>query len=129
MKNVNNFKLTSKITVGDLTKWINEKDKNSKYRIIDFIDFRFRDRYLNHIENIKSGFLKMAISCLMIETLESFKQGQKSTKIKGEKYLEIFSIVKEIISQASMKFMEIFTQIFVVVFFIKQKQKRDGELI
>lgn len=83
MKNINDFLLTSHVTVGQLRKWLETKDKTSKVKIINLIHHRFTNRYVKHLKTIDSGFLKMAVSCLMIETLESFKQGKKDTKGKG----------------------------------------------
>ena len=85
MKNINDFELTEKVTVGQARKWMTDKDNNSKDKLISLIHHRFTNRYVKHLNNTDSGFLKMAISCLMIETLESFKQGKKDTKgIKDE---------------------------------------------
>lgn len=83
MKNVNDFLLTKTVTVGQLRTWIATKDAVSKDSIIQLIEHRFKNRYLKHLHTIDSGFLKMAICCLMIETLESFKQGVESTEGKG----------------------------------------------
>jgi hypothetical protein len=83
MKNIDDFLLTTDVTVGELKKWIKDKDEDSKTKIIELIHHRFNNRYVKHLKKIDSGFLKMAVSCLMIETLESFKQGKKDTKGKG----------------------------------------------
>jgi hypothetical protein len=83
MKNINDFLLTSDVTVGDYKKWSSDKDDNAKIKIIRLIHHRFSNRYVYHLRNIDSGFLKMAVSCLMIETIESFRQGKKDTKAKG----------------------------------------------
>ena len=90
MKNIDDFLLTSNITVRQLRKWIKKVDDKSKEKIIDLIHHRFTNRYTKHIRNIDSGFLKMAIACLTIETLESFKQGRKNTKGVGEKMFKDF---------------------------------------
>lgn len=83
MKNTNDYLLTSEVTLGDLKNWLLIKDSHSKKEIIDLIKQRFNNRYLKHLKKIDSGFLKMGICCLMIETLESFKQGKENTKAKG----------------------------------------------
>ena len=83
MKNINDFLLTGDVTVGDYKKWSAEKDDNAKIKIIRLIHHRFNNRYVKHLKIIDSGFLKMAVSCLMIETIESFRQGKKDTKDKG----------------------------------------------
>ena len=83
MKNINDYLLTTNVKVGDLRKWMKEKNDYSKNKIIDLIYHRFYNRYVKHLRTIDSGFLKMAVSCLMIETLESFRQGKKDTKDRG----------------------------------------------
>lgn len=55
------------------------KNSDSKERIINLIDHRFQNRYIKHVKEIESGFLKMAIACLMIKALESFKKGENDT--------------------------------------------------
>ena len=69
---------------------MSKKDEKSKKKIIDFIYHRFHERYIKHVKPTKSGFLKMAISCLMIETFESFKRGKKDTAGKSEKMFKSF---------------------------------------
>lgn len=83
MKNTNDFLLTKDVTVGDLKQWMSDKDESSKGKIIKLIQHRFTNRYVKHAKLINSGYLKMAVSCLMIETLESFKQGKKNAKGNG----------------------------------------------
>lgn len=83
MKNINDYLLTEKVTVGQARKWMKDKDDNAKSKLIELIYHRFYNRYVKHIKHIDSGFLMMAVSCLMIETLESFRQGKKNTKGKG----------------------------------------------
>ncbi len=90
MKDVNDYLLTATVKVGTLRKWMNDKDESSKTKIINLIHHRFNNRYIKHLQNINSGFLKLAVSCLMIETLESFKQGEKDTKGKSGKMFKDF---------------------------------------
>lgn len=90
MKNIDEYQLTKNVTVGELKVWINLKDDESKQKIIDLIYHRFQNRYIKHVKKINSGFLKMAISCLMIETLESFKLGKNDTNGKGNKIFKSF---------------------------------------
>lgn len=80
MKNIDDYLLTETVTVGDLKKWMKDKDDSSKNKIINLIHHRFLNRYVKHVKSNDSGFLIMAVSCLMIETLESFRQGKKDTK-------------------------------------------------
>lgn len=83
MKNIDDFLLTNDVTVGDYKKWAKDKDDESKTKIIRLIHHRFYNRYVKHLKIIDSGFLKMAVSCLMIETIESFRQGKRDTKLRG----------------------------------------------
>ncbi len=54
---------------------------------IQMFEDRIRGRFLDIVEQIKSypyaGFAIMALDCLLIETLEQFKQGKEETK-RGE---------------------------------------------
>src|ERR1700743_2496452 len=83
MKDIIDFQLTAKVTVGQARQWMVQKDDAAKIELIELIHYRFSKRYLKHLSKIKSGFLKMAISVLTIETLESFRQGRKDTSGKG----------------------------------------------
>ena len=83
MKKIEDYLLTETVTVGQAKKWMNDKDDNSITKLIEFIYHRFYNRYIKHIKSIDSGFFKMAVSCLMIEALESFRQGKKHTKGNG----------------------------------------------
>lgn len=56
-------------------------------KIADFVHQRFEQRYLLPVEvdpKKKNGFTMMAVSCLMIEALESFYQGWPDTRNKSE---------------------------------------------
>lgn len=97
MKDINDYLLTSKVTVGQLKRWMQTKDDNSKMKIIELIHHRFYNRYIKHVQNIDSGFPKMATSCLMIETIESFKQGLKNTKDISKKMFKDFFETEETI--------------------------------
>lgn len=94
-KNIANFLLTRTVTVGQAREWIKKKDDNSKDCLVKLIHHRFNNRYVKHLHGIDSGFLKMAVACLMIETLESFRQGRKDTKGKSEKMFEDFFATEE----------------------------------
>jgi hypothetical protein len=79
-------KLSSSVDIEKLSKFLEDKNQN---KIADFVFERFSERYINPIKkldpNEKHGFSIMAISCLMIESLESFKSGFKDTKKKSKK--------------------------------------------
>ena len=73
------------ITVNDYQLMVQQKRKNE---IINLISNRFDERYLAPIKSIpqkeKNGFCSMAVSCLMIEALESFWRGWGDTQSKSE---------------------------------------------
>ena len=68
------------ITINDYQNMVKEKNQD---RIADFIYGRLHSRYINPFTNeddvfikyYKNGFSMMANFCLLIETLESFKNG------------------------------------------------------
>ena len=82
-KKIDDFLLTGNVTVGQAREWIKKKDDIAKDNLVKLIHHRFQNRYIKHVKKIDSGFLKMAIACLTIETLESFRQGKKDTNGKG----------------------------------------------
>lgn len=90
MKAVNDYKLTRQVTVGQLRNWLVKRDDFAKKKTIELIEHRFTNRYVKHLHLIDSGFLKMAVCCLTIETLESFKQGKKDTNGKSRKMFRDF---------------------------------------
>jgi hypothetical protein len=97
MKNVNDFLLTKGVTVGMARQWMTKKDSVTKGKLVDLIYHRFYNRYIIHIQATDGGFLKMAVSCLLIETLESFKQGIPDTKGKsGQMFRDFFSSQEEL---------------------------------
>jgi hypothetical protein len=82
--NNNKTKLSSNVNVSKYLDFVENKDKAS---IISFIKNRFTERYILPFRDNKSkhGFSMMAVSCLMIETLESFWNGWLNSKNKSEK--------------------------------------------
>lgn len=83
--------LSSSVTSEKLNKLIINSEK---VLIADFILERFNERYISPIENLdsteKHGFSIMAISCLMIESQESFKNGWENTRNRSESAFKIF---------------------------------------
>lgn len=96
MKDINKYQLTENITVGQVKKWLATQDAESKERLIFLINHRFENRYIKHLGNIDSGFLKMAIGCLTIEAIESFKQGKKDTNGEGIDIFKSFFTSEEV---------------------------------
>ncbi len=76
--------LSSDVSMEDYRKLEINQDKEA---IVNFIRQRFTERYITPMKTDlqkKNGFTIMAISCLMIETLESFYQGWSDTKNKSQ---------------------------------------------
>jgi hypothetical protein len=84
-----NTQLSTSVTV---KKYRNLQADGRWDEIADFIYERFRERYLEPFENnsAKHGFAMMAIGCLMIEALHSFRKGWKRTGGKGGEAFEEF---------------------------------------
>jgi hypothetical protein len=73
--------LSTKVSVAVYRKM--EQQRNCE-AIAEFIHHRFRERYIIPVLSVtaeeKNGFLIMGVSCLLIETLETFYQGWESTE-------------------------------------------------
>lgn len=77
-KTYEDIKLSSKVTIGKYREYRTAKDRDA---IANFIKERFTERYITPVKHNKSnGFCIMAVCCLMIEALESFRQGWPDTK-------------------------------------------------
>lgn len=67
---------------------VKQNDEAAKKLIIALIEHRLNHRYIRPLQNIpkefKSGFLIMAISCLLIETLQTFYEGKNESRDKNE---------------------------------------------
>jgi hypothetical protein len=85
MPNIENCKLSSSVTIARYRKLEAEQKREE---ISDFIQERFKERYIIPLESIptgkKHGFCIMAVCCLMIEALESFRQGWVKSKGKSK---------------------------------------------
>lgn len=78
------------VSVEDYTRLEGEQDRDG---IADFIYTRFGERYLWPVQkesSVRSGFAMIAIACLMIEALESFRLGLENTKNAGENTFKSF---------------------------------------
>lgn len=82
-------KLSSSTTVNDYKLMVKQNDRDA---IADFLFKRFNERYLIPFSNksIQHGFSMMAISCLMIEALESFRQGWENSKGNSKLAFKLF---------------------------------------
>ena len=76
-------KLATGFTVRDYKAARDARDRN---RIAEAIRLRFTERYIKPAKapKRKHGFTIMAISCLMIEALESFRRGWPNSNNKSE---------------------------------------------
>ncbi len=80
----NSILLSKGVTVAKYRKLEEAQDRES---ISDFVRNRFMERYISPLDvplDQKSGFALMAISCLMIEALESFARGWADTNGRSE---------------------------------------------
>jgi hypothetical protein len=70
------------VTIGDFAALMTADSKN-RVAIAQFVYDRFHQRYLLPFEEVprvaNSGFAQMSVNCLMIETLESFRNGWNDT--------------------------------------------------
>jgi len=83
-------KLSSTVTVAKYRQLEAEKDRT---KIADFILQRFTERYIRPLRGDstrKHGFCTMAISCLMIEALESFWNGWPDTERRSREAFRSF---------------------------------------
>ena len=75
----------TKLTKGNLTidHYLVMVDNAEKNEIADLIETRLIERYIAPFEmksKLKSGFSMMAVACLLIETIDCFKQGVDDTR-------------------------------------------------
>src|SRR5262249_3818794 len=81
-KDLGDTKLSSNITINRYREIEHEQKKDE---ISKFIHERFTERYITPLKKEpKHGFCTMAISCLMIEALESFWQGWPNSDGKSK---------------------------------------------
>lgn len=76
--------LSSRVSVANYKKMEESRDKDA---IAKFIMERVSERYITPMRverNKKNGFTIMAVSCLLIETLESFYQGWPDSNNKSQ---------------------------------------------
>ncbi len=82
---ISHIMLSSKVSVGEYRKLEGSQDKQS---IAQFVYARFNERYIVPFESMprksKHGFSIMAMSCLMMEAIVSFRLGYPDTKDKGK---------------------------------------------
>ncbi len=76
------------IYLSQLKSMIIKKNESDKDILIQIIEHRLKDRYMKVLNNANdidlSSFLILAISCLLIETLQCFYEGRNDTNKKGE---------------------------------------------
>lgn len=80
--------LSSSVTVAEYRRLEANTDRDG---IADFVSERFAERYIAPLRgSTKHGFCTMAISCLMIEALESFWHGWPDTCGRSREAFESF---------------------------------------
>lgn len=84
--------LATQFTVGDYLDAVAHDPPNQE-KIAEGIHRRFLERYLEPVFSSprRHGFTMMAVACLMIEALESFRQGWRDTKGRGASELAFHS--------------------------------------
>ena len=74
------------VTVKDCGTWLDE-GKAGRKKLAAFFRQRMHERYIAPVSSLdsneKNGFSIMAISCLLIESFEAFRQGWDSTEKDG----------------------------------------------
>lgn len=80
--------LSSSVTIAQYREFEARADREG---IADFIHERFSERYIEPLRaGKKHGFCTMAISCLMIEALQSFWNGWPDTRCRSQKAFRAF---------------------------------------
>ena len=118
--------LATGFTVRDYTLAVAARNKDG---IADAIRRRFVERYLEPVTSSKHehGFTMMAISCLMIESLESFQQGWPNSRDKSKAAFCYFFDDNDI-SRTSVATAKRSIRMFGAAFYIKLKRPGAGEL-
>ena len=90
-KTYESIRLSSCLTVAGYRVLEEKEDRDA---LSHFIVARFEERYFKPIEESKSknGFTFLAVSCLVIETLESFYQGLPDTKKSSARMFRDFFV-------------------------------------
>jgi hypothetical protein len=89
MKTDNSTELSSKHTINNYLRMEKEGDRHG---IAEMIRLRHRERYVNPVEcsTAKHGFASMALACLLVETIQSFREGLGDTKGKSRAMFRLF---------------------------------------
>ncbi|HEY1663566.1 MAG TPA: hypothetical protein VGI03_14205 [Verrucomicrobiae bacterium] len=106
------------VTVGDIRSLLSrlkQNENSAKQPIINFIHHRLYNRYIQPLLHIprefKSGFLIIASSCLLIETLQSFYEGLDNTKgMSNESFKAFFEREKKFFPGFAKCFPKSFTK-------------------
>jgi hypothetical protein len=92
VSNRQSAKLSNSCTVLQYRDFESRNDRNA---IAAFVEARFAERYLDPLEVFperKSGFAIMAVTCLMIEALESFALGWADSRHKSKRVFRSFFV-------------------------------------
>jgi hypothetical protein len=81
----------AKITVRKLEEKLLQRKNEDRVFFVGVIRHRLIHRYMEPLSSQKtSSFLLVAVSCLLIETLQSFRAGQNNTNRKSQKTFKDF---------------------------------------
>jgi hypothetical protein len=115
------------VTVADYIKW-RDAGELGKAQLARFINERLSERYLEPINALspvkRNSFAIMAISCLLIETLESIYQGWETSPTSSQAFRDFFDRQDEFQAFRHMRLSS--TSAYDVEFFIREKQQKDG---
>ncbi len=95
---IGQVRLSSSVTVSQYREMESSKDRAG---LADFIEHRLLERYVLPVTQTcqKNGFLMVAASCLLIETLESFYRGWEST----EKSINLMILRRHVVRRISRR--------------------------
>lgn len=88
------MRISASYTVDDWKALTFSSEDDWKHAVVMFKD-RLQTRYLEHIDFLishkTSGFVALSLDCILIETLQQFRNGAKNTPFrKGERYFVDF---------------------------------------
>lgn len=85
----NTTELAKNVTVQSYRQWVQSGETT---QIADFVKQRVTERFLSPVRDSHAahGFAMMAVACLMIESLESFRQGWTDTRYRSNEAFRLF---------------------------------------
>jgi hypothetical protein len=121
------------VTVADYKAWQAQGDRG-RQKIAEFFRARIRERYVEPVLALgpdqKNGFSIMALSCLLIETYETFRQGWPSSDNKSAAHSpSVVSSTEKTYSTTSRDLPNNSIRTFGAAYFTKGKPPEDGILL